>query len=102
MEDKIKKLYKFLKDNRQYNKQVQEGFIKSCIAIKDLSPEQKVLNLLYGVVNTQSQPKIDKIGPFFTKMYQKDSDLSSYKGFLKTLKSHYWIEFPHLKKSHFL
>ena len=87
MGDKIEKLYNFLKENRQYNKQVQEGFIKSCIAIKDLSPEQKVLNLLYGVVNTQSQPKIDKIGPFFTKMYQKDSDLTSYKGFLKTLKN---------------
>ncbi len=86
MEDKIEKLYNFLKENRQYNKQVQDGFIKSCIAIKDLSPEQKVLNLLYGVVNTQSQPKIDKIGPFFTKMYQKDSDLTSYEGFLKTLK----------------
>ena len=87
MEEKIKELYGFLQKNRQYNKQVQEGFIKSCIAIKDLSPEQKVLNLLYGVVNTQSQPKIDKIGPFFTKMYQKDSDLTSYKGFLKTLKN---------------
>ncbi|RAR73837.1 hypothetical protein [Flavobacterium aciduliphilum] len=86
MDTKIQKLYKFLKENRQYNKQVQEGFIKSCIAIKDLSPEQKVLNLLYGVVNTQSQPKIDKIGPFFKKMYQKDSDLTSYKGFIKTLK----------------
>lgn len=87
MEGKIKELYEFLEENRQYNKQVQEGFIKSCIAIKDLSPEQKVLNLLYGVVNTQSQPKIDKIGPFFKKMYQKDSDLTSYKGFLKTLKN---------------
>jgi hypothetical protein len=87
MEEKIKELYEFLEKNRQFNKQVQEGFIKSCIAIKDLSPEQKVLNLLYGVVNTQSQPKIDKIGPFFTKMYQKDSDLTSYRGFLKTLKN---------------
>ena len=87
MEKKIKELYKFLEENRQYNKQVQEGFIKSCIAIKDLSPEQKVLNLLYGVVNTQSQPKIDKIGQFFKKMYQKDSDLTSYKGFLKALKN---------------
>lgn len=87
MEEKLKELYDFLEKNRQYNKQVQEGFIKSCIAIKDLSPEQKVLNLLYGVVNTQSQPKIDKIGPFFKKMYQKDSDLTSYKGFLKTLKN---------------
>ena len=61
MEEKIKELYGFLQKNRQYNKEVQEGFIKSCIAIKDLSPEQKVLNLLYGVVNTQSQPKMDKI-----------------------------------------
>ena len=87
MEEKIKELYKFLEKYRQYNKQVQEGFIKSCIAIKDLSPEQKVLNLLYGVVNTQSQPKMDKIGEFFKKMYQKDSDLTSYKGFLKTLKN---------------
>ena len=87
MEEKIKELFEFLEKNRQYNKQVQEGFIKSCIAIKDLSPEQKVLNLLYGVVNTQSQPKIDKIGPFFTKMYHKDTNLASYEGFLKTLKN---------------
>jgi hypothetical protein len=87
MEGKIKELYEFLEKNRKYNKKVQEGFIKSCIAIDGLTTEQKVLNLLYGVVNTQSQPKIDKIGPFFTKMYQKDSDLTSYKGFLKTLKN---------------
>ncbi len=86
MEEKIKELYKFLEENRQYNKQVQEGFIKSCIAIHGLTTEQKVLNLLYGVVNTQSQPKMNAIGEFFKKMYQKDSDLTSYKGFLKTLK----------------
>jgi len=83
----MEKLYNFLKENIQYNKQVQEGFIKSCIAIKDLSPEQKVLNVLYGVVNTQSQPKMNAIGEFFKRMYQKDSDLASYEGFLKTLKN---------------
>ena len=87
MEEKIKELYKFLKENSQYNKQVQEGFIKSCIAIDGLTVEQKVLNLLYGVVNTQSQPKMDKIGKFFKKMYHKDSNLASYEGFLKTLKN---------------
>jgi hypothetical protein len=87
MEKKIKELYEFLEKNRKYNKQVQEGFIKSCIAIKDLSPEQKVLNLLYGVVNTQSQPKMNAIGEFFKKMYHKDSNLASYEGFLKTLKN---------------
>ena len=67
MEDKIEKLYNFLKENRQYNKQVQEGFIKSCIAIDGLTTEQKVLNLLYGVVNTQSRPKMNAIGEFFKK-----------------------------------
>lgn len=87
MEEKIKQLYEFLEKNRQYNKQVQEGFINSCIAIEGLTTKQKLLNLLYGVVNTQSQPKMDKIGPFFTKMYQKDSDLTSYEGFLNTIKN---------------
>ena len=87
MEGKIKELFEFLEKYRQYNKQVQEGFIKSCIAIDGLTTEQKVLNLLYGVVNTQSQPKMNAIGEFFKKMYQKDSDLTSYKGFLKTLKN---------------
>ena len=87
MEEKLKELYDFLEKNRQYNKQVQEGFIKSCIAIDGLTTEQKVLNLLYGVVNTQSQPKMDKIGKFFEKMYHKDSRLTSYKGFLNTLKN---------------
>jgi hypothetical protein len=87
MEDKIEKLYNFLKENRQYNKQVQEGFIKSCIAIKDLSPEQKVLNLLYGVVNTQSQPKMDKIGKFFKNIYENKSKLATYNGFLEVINS---------------
>jgi hypothetical protein len=85
MEDKIEKLYNFLKENRQYNKQVHEGFIKSCIAIKDLSPEQKVLNLLYGVVNTQSQPKMDKIGKFFKNIYENKSKLATYNGFLEVI-----------------
>jgi hypothetical protein len=85
MEDKIKKLYKFLKENRQYNKQVQEGFIKSCIAIDGLTTEQKVLNLLYGVVNTQSQPKMNAIGEFFKKIYENKSKLATYNGFLEAI-----------------
>jgi len=85
MEEKIKELFEFLEKNRQYNKQVQEGFIKSCIAIKDLSPEQKVLNLLYGVVSTQSQPKMDKIGKFFKNIYENKSKLATYNGFLEVI-----------------
>jgi hypothetical protein len=85
MEEKLKELYDFLEKNRQYNKQVQEGFIKSCIAIKDLSPEQKVLNLLYGVVSTQSQPKMDKIGEFFKNIYENKSKLATYNGFLEVI-----------------
>ncbi len=85
MEEKIKELYEFLEKNRQYNKQVQEGFIKSCIAIKDLSPEQKVLNLLYGVVNTQSQPKMNAIGEFFKNNYENKSKLATYNGFLEVI-----------------
>ena len=72
-------------ENTKYNKQVQEGFIKSCIAIKDLSTEQKVLNLLYGVVNTQSQPKMDKIGKFFKNIYENKSKLATYNGFLEVI-----------------
>jgi hypothetical protein len=85
LEDKIEKLYNFLKENRQYNKQVQEGFIKSCIAIDGLTTEQKVLNLLYGVVSTQSQPKMDKIGEFFKNIYENKSKLATYNGFLEVI-----------------
>lgn len=85
MGDKIEKIYKFLKENRQYNKQVQEGFINSCIAIDGLTTEQKVLNLLYGVVNTQSQPKMDKIGLFFENIYENKSKLATYDGFLEVI-----------------
>jgi len=85
MEDKIEKLYTFLKENRQFNKQVQEGFIKSCIAVDGLTTEQKVLNLLYGVVNTQSQPKMDKIGKFFKNIYENKSKLATYNSFSEAI-----------------
>ena len=85
MEEKIKELYKFLEENRQYNKQVQEGFIKSCIAIDGLTTEQKVLNLLYGVVNTQSQPKMNAIGKFFKNIYENKSKPATYNGFLEVI-----------------
>ena len=73
MEKKLKKVFKFLKENRCYNRELQT----KCY-IADISPydstSEKVLSILYRVVNTQSGPNMDKLSPTFRMLYE-DNDL---------------------------
>lgn len=84
MQDKLKRVFVFLKENRQYNHALQERFYKSIIT----SPkyvEDKVISLLYHVANTQSQPKINSLAKFYKNLLENKSCLISMEKFLEKI-----------------
>ena len=77
MDNKLDQLFLFISNNRQYNKALQERFYNSAI-LSYSNIKDKVVSLLYGVANTQSQPKIDNLATFFKSIFEDLSCLSSF------------------------
>jgi hypothetical protein len=81
MADKIEILFKFISDNRKYNKALQERYYRSIILpCKD--EKEKIISLLYHIANTQSQPKIDKLAEFYKSIIREDIALKSFNEFV--------------------
>jgi hypothetical protein len=71
-----------LEENRKYNNLLQFKNY-STILSRNNSTEENVSSLLYEIVNTQSQPKIDKIALFFQIILEDKKDLISFQSFIK-------------------
>lgn len=84
MEERLDKLFEFISNNRHYNKALQERFYRSAILSYKYEKE-KMVSLLYGVVNTQSQPNIDKIAEFFKSIFTDLNCLSSFTELIKKI-----------------
>lgn len=81
MTNRIEKLFKFISDNRKYNKALQERYYRSIILpYKD--EKEKIISLLYHIANTQSQPKIDKLSEFYKTIITEENSLKSFKEFV--------------------
>ncbi len=81
MTDRIEKLFKFISNNRKYNKALQERYYRSIILpYKD--EKEKIISLLYHIANTQSQPKIDKLSEFYKSIITEENSLKSFKEFV--------------------
>ena len=80
--EKIEAIFQFLKENRKYNKEVQTAFYKKIILPFD-TKEDKIIALLHHVVNTQSQPKMDKISTFFHFIYSNFDSLNTFISFIR-------------------
>ena len=81
MTDRIEKLFKFISDNRKYNKALQERYYRSIILpYKD--EKEKIISLLYHIANTQSQPKIDKLSEFYKSIITEENSLKSFQEFV--------------------
>lgn len=82
MENKLREIFNFLDANREYN----HAFQTKCY-ILDITPynnvSDKVLSLLYRVVNTQSKPKIDKLAQTFKDFDGDSGCLESFDSFIK-------------------
>ncbi|MDL5511262.1 hypothetical protein QSE00_05520 [Arenibacter sp. M-2] len=81
---KLSSLFNFLNENRDYNKKVQSNSYNLFLAPFD-SIEDKLYSVLHHIANTQSQPKIDILAPFFQKVYSNKSQLHSFKTFMNFL-----------------
>lgn len=61
-------LYNFLKENRSFNQRFQKKELYLQLMPFE-TPYEKLTSMLYTTANTQSQPKIDKLGDFYSKYY---------------------------------
>ena len=84
MEAKLRKIFEFLEDNRCYNHELQT----KCY-IADISPydsvSEKILSLLYRVVNTQSQINMDMLAISFQNFNENPNCFDSLDSFLTHL-----------------
>ena len=64
MDKKLQNIYQFLQDNRKHNKAIQVGEYKACLLPYDTT-FNKVYALLYNILNSQSQLKMNKSKTFF-------------------------------------
>jgi hypothetical protein len=76
----IEDLFEFLRENHEYNKIVQEADIRRTLASCG-TVEERARRLLYEIVNTQSQPKLDPIAKFFQRIEATPQALTSYRCF---------------------
>jgi hypothetical protein len=84
MTTKLQEIYSFLNENRSYNKPIQIGAYKMALMAYD-NTFDKVYALLYSVLNSQSQLKMDKSAVFFQRIASNNTNLNSFANFLKTI-----------------
>lgn len=84
MNKKLQDIYSFLNENRSYNKPIQIGAYKMALMSYD-STFDKVYALLYSILNSQSQLKMDKSAVFFQRIAANKTNLNSFANFLKTI-----------------
>ncbi|MFH6937055.1 hypothetical protein [Flavobacterium sp. FlaQc-30] len=81
MTGKIEELFKFISNNRKYNKALQERYYRSII-LPCNGEKEKIVSLLYHIANTQSQPKIDNLAEFYKSIITEENSLKSFKEFV--------------------
>lgn len=84
MKIQLEDIFKFLKDNRGFNLHLQEQFFLPVLCV-DGSVNPKVINLLYHVANTQSQPKIDPLAEFYQSVYKNIEKTETFESFVELL-----------------
>ena len=85
IENKLEKIFDFLKSNREHNHELQERFYNSVLKPFDNTSE-KIVSLLYNIANTQSQPKIDNLAKFFIELHENFESVNSFQSFVEYVK----------------
>ncbi|MFM2386362.1 MAG: hypothetical protein RL660_1119 [Bacteroidota bacterium] len=84
MKNKLPEIYKFLAENRSYNKPIQTGAYQTAL-MPFATTHQKVYSLLHQILNSQSQLKMNKSAEFFLKISANKNSLNSFANFLKVI-----------------
>lgn len=83
MEDKLRKIFEFLKENRCYNRELQtKCYIADISPYKVTDASGRALSLLYRVVNTQSGPNMDEVSKTFRILDKDLKCLDSFNSFV--------------------
>ena len=81
---RLESIFEFLAANRTFNKNLQKEWYRSVLCIHG-SQNAKIINLLYAIANTQSQPRIDHLANFFRSVYKKKSATHTFTNFVEFL-----------------
>lgn len=84
MKESLKNIFSFLIENRSYNKELQIRYYSGIVKPQE-SKAEKIVSLLYHTANTQSQPKIDNLAEFYTKIYKNTDLLNSLAEFMSVI-----------------
>lgn len=84
MAEILEQLFIFLNENRKYNFELQNRFYLATLSAYT-ERKDKLISLLYGTANTQSQPKIDKLANFYKKIHADEICLKSMEAFIEML-----------------
>jgi len=81
---KLEKIYNFLEENQSYNRIFQQREYYSIYSYQN-TKRKKVISLLYNILNSQSQPKINNTSNFFKCIYENIDKLDTFETFVKFL-----------------
>lgn len=84
MTAKIEKLFLFISQNRQYNKDLQQRYYQSFI-LSCKNEKEKITSLLYHIANTQSRPNIDLLASFYKKIIIEEREFKTFREFLDSI-----------------
>lgn len=80
LEEKLKKVFGFLKEHHHFNHSIQRGYVIQTLNAYD-APPQRMLLLLERAVNSQSQPRLEGVMKFWRLLHKNQSAIESYEGF---------------------
>lgn len=95
MKDRLRNIFTFLTENREFNHALQDRFYKSVISPYNETKE-KVVSLLYHIANTQSQPKIDSLAGFYKSIFHDTHCMTSMKRFIDKINPNQPLTFDSL------
>ena len=84
MKQKLDQILKFLKENSNYNKELQIKFALGSIGDNE-KPFDKLVALLYDTASTQSQPKMGPLAGFFRGVNKEQDSFDSFYDFVRYL-----------------
>ena len=80
MSSNLNNLFDFLNTNRKYNYLIQERNYQNIFCGKT-NDKEGLIALLYQVSSTQTQPKIDLLAQFFSKLHEEENSFNSFQSF---------------------
>jgi hypothetical protein len=90
MSTKLNDIFNFLNTNRKYNYLIQNRNYQNIFCGKN-NDKEGLIALLYQVSSTQTQPKIDLLAQFFSKVHEEENSFNSFQSFVTFVNPNYSV-----------